>query len=93
MEQLTLTAPISSPSVTLYKVQRLTLTVSPPVIDWTMIDNNGVTLSGAYNGDVAVTLLNQLNTGDCRTVSLQRKIILRLQADGYLAAGTVEGTP
>lgn len=93
MEQLSLTTPMTSPSVTFYKVRHLNLTVSPPVIDWTVIDNNGVTLSGAYNGETAAVLLNALNTGDCRAISMQRKIILRLQADGYLGAGTVEGTP
>lgn len=93
VEQLDLTAPITAPSVTFYKVQSLTLTVNPPVIDWTVVDNNGVTTSGAYNGTTAATLLGQLNRGNFSVNSLQKQIILRLQADGYLGAGTVGGTP
>ena len=93
IEQLDLTTPVPMPFVSFYKVQRLSITVTPPVIDWTVVDNNGVTVTGTYGGSTATTLLNQLNTGNFTVNSLQKQIILRLQADGYLGAGTVSGSP
>ena len=92
-EQLDLTTPIQGSAITSYKVLQLTLGTTPPVIDWTVVDNTGKTMSGSYNGSIAATFLNQINTGNFTVTSLQKKIILRLQADGKLGAGTVSGSP
>ena len=93
IEQLDLATPITGSAITSYKVLQITLGTTPPVIDWTVVDNTGKTLSGSYNGPLAVTLLSQINTGNFTVTSLQKKIILQLQADGKLGAGTVTGTP
>ena len=93
VEQLDITTPIEGQSVTTYKVAQLTISTTPPVIDWTVVDNTGKTISGTYNGATATTLLNQLNTGNFKVTSLQKQIILRLQVDGYLPSGTITGTP
>ena len=45
-----------------------------------------------YEGATALTLINQLNKADLSVQSLERRILLRLVADGLLT-GTVSGTP
>ena len=59
----------------------------------TVADNTGKISSFTYNGAVAVTLLTQLNRGNFSVTSMQKAIINRLVADGFLPAGSVSGTP
>ena len=93
IEQLDLTTPITGQSVTAYKVLSLYMGTSPPVIDWTVGDNLGGTFSGSYNRTEAATLLSILNTANLTTNSLQKRVITKLQTDGYLPSGTITGTP
>lgn len=46
-----------------------------------------------YSGAVATTLMRQLNKANLSTISLHRRILERLVADGKLPAGTVAGVP
>lgn len=91
MEQLDVT-PVAQPSVTSYKVAQLNIGTEPPCIDVTVRDNTGGTKTVTYNGDMATTMLGQLNRGNFSVTSLQRAIINRLVADGHLPAGTVSGS-
>lgn len=93
METLELTAAQTQPSVTGYTVERLNITRSPACIDITVADNNGKTTSHTYSGAAATSLLSTLNTGNFSTNSLQKQILNKLKADGFLPAGTVSGTP
>ncbi|MDO8547857.1 MAG: hypothetical protein Q7R68_10940 [Nitrospirales bacterium] len=93
MEQLDLTTPISGQSVTSYKVLRLNLGTTPPVIDWAVVDNNGKTFSGSYNGAEGAALLSILNTANLTTNSLIKRVMTKLQADGLIPSGTVSGMP
>lgn len=53
----------------------------------------GRQVSCAYDGDVAETLIGQLNTTNLTTTSLEKRITTRCQADGKLGAGTISGVP
>jgi hypothetical protein len=46
-----------------------------------------------YAGQQARQLMDQLNTLDLRTNSLRRRIMTRLETDGYLDGGGIAGTP
>ena len=93
METLGLTAAQTQPSVTSYTVERLNITRLPACIDWTVSDNNGKTTSGTYSGAEGATLLGTLNRGNFSVNSLQKQMLNKLKADGFLPAGTVSGTP
>ena len=53
----------------------------------------GKSLECRYNGPDAETLLIQLNKANLSTISLEKRILQRCQADGKLGAGTISGTP
>jgi hypothetical protein len=89
MEQLNLTTPIS---VTDVKVQRLALDWAGKTIYILVIGTDGRTLQFTYDGDVAATLMKQLNTLNLSTKSLHKRLLERLVADGFLS-GTISGTP
>ena len=54
-------------------------------------DSNGAETVFEYNGDAATKVLNDLNNPK-ETGSLQKRVFLKLAADGFLT-GTVAGTP
>lgn len=92
-ESLVLTTPVAGPQITSYRVTRLNLRRLPSAfIGIDVIDNNGLESSFIYEGDVAKTLLNQLNTMNFTSTSLEKRVLLRLISDGYLV-GSVSGTP
>lgn len=53
----------------------------------------GKTLQCQYNGPDAEVLLIALNKANLSTISLEKRILQRCQADGKLGAGTISGTP
>lgn len=93
METLSLTSPVTPPTVTGYTVERMDITRSPASITVTVKDNNGKEYVIPYTGAAGASLLTTLNTSDFRTNSLQKQTLNKLKADGHLPAGTVSGTP
>ena len=93
METLNLSSSQTQPNVTSYTVEALNIRRNPPCIDWTVVDNNGKTTSGTYSGAEGATLLGTLNRGNFSVNSLQKQMLNKLKADGFLPAGTVSGTP
>lgn len=98
-EKLDLTAPVTKPALTDYRVERLTLHFNPPEgssIYIQLLGTNGEAFSHAYvdapGSPTATTLLIALNKMDLSTQSLQRRILARLVADGVLA-GSITGSP
>lgn len=89
-ETLTLTTPVS---VTGYRVIKLALDWPGARIGIVVIDPGGVRTELSYDGAIATTLMNQLNTLDMSLLSLHKRILNRLAADGKLPPGTVTGTP
>jgi hypothetical protein len=98
MEQLDLTAPTVA-SVLNYKVTKLHIETTPAYIEIETMDNLGNKVTNSYTstpsptGATAASLLSTLNRGNFSVNSLQKQIINKLVADGYLPAGTVSGVP
>jgi hypothetical protein len=46
-----------------------------------------------YEGETALTMMRQLNKANLSTLSLHRRILERLAADGKLPSGTITGDP
>lgn len=100
-ETLDLTTSITYPTpppVTRYHVRRVLIEREPFARFAVLVvgDDNTqkqITYSDEDGGTTIATLLAALNTANLSTKSLQRRILERLVADGYLPAGTVTGTP
>lgn len=105
-EKIVLSAPVfSSAGVTDFRVESIylkrdTAPDSPAEIRaifrevaGTAFVLNGRALTCRYDGSDAETLVRQLNTMNLSTISLERRVTQRCQADGKLGAGTLSGTP
>jgi hypothetical protein len=101
-ETLTLTSAITKPSTTTFQIERVIIDVKTQYIHVTWLGNNGEPGSAAYptpapasnpTQPTGAVLLNQLNNANLSTKSLVKRVIERLQTDGYLGAGAVSGTP
>ena len=93
METLTLTTPIAPPSRTTYQVQRVTLDWANAVILIDLLGSDGVVINARYEAAAATALMTILNTANLSTNSLHKRILQKLQTDGFLPAGTVTGAP
>lgn len=92
-EQLDLTTPIAQPSRTFYRVQRVTLDWAAAAIRIDLLGSDGDVVQASYDGAIATSLMTTLNSANLATTSLHKRILLRLQADGFIPAGTVSGVP
>ena len=100
MEELALTAPVTvSTTTSKYRVITVTfgmeMTMPPAEPGAVLIelkDNNDASSSYQYTGDTAIDMIKWLNTANLTVKSMQKRILERLSADGYLP-GTVVGTP
>lgn len=103
-EQITLTSPITKPPQTLVKIDQVHFDITNMRIEVRWLGENGEAGSAVYptpaipspagplqpSGDV---LISQINTGNNTTTSMAKKILQRIQTDGYVGAGSVTGTP
>lgn len=103
-EIVSLTTPITKPNQTQVRIERVILDVEIKSIFIQFLGNNGEAGSAFYPtpailnplGDLQPTgavLLSTLNTANLTSNSLVRRIINRLQTDGYIGAGSITGTP
>ena len=100
-EIITLATPLTKPNQTLVKLDRIVLDIEMKSIYIQWLGNNGEPGSASYptpapsgsSQPSGATLLNQLNTVNLSTTSLVKRILQRLQTDGYIGAGSVTGTP
>jgi hypothetical protein len=91
-ELLTLTAPIVPPTRTGYTFVRLVLDLEAQFIRATVRGSDGVEVSGEWTGATAVALMTALNTANLTTSSLVKRVLLKMQQDGFLPAGAITGT-
>lgn len=96
-EQVDLAAPVNYANQTYWKLDRLTIDISPPLIRVQLVGTNGEAASKVYDSTTtptAATLLSNLNKANFSGVnnSLVKTIFNRLVADGVIA-GSVSGTP
>ena len=101
-ELITLTTPITKPSQTTIRLERLTIDIPTKTIAVQWLGNNNEAGTAVYSTPAppdhptqptGAVLLNGLNTANLTTNSLVRRILNRLQLDGYIPAGTIGGTP
>ena len=95
-EQLDLTIPITTPTLTFWRVEEIRLrraSVALPASVFVLLrGTSGEVLTHLYEGVVAAQLIQLLNTANLTTQSLERRVLARLIADGVLA-GTISGSP
>lgn len=100
-EVLTLTTPVTKASQTTWRLDRLTVDYTQGSVFAQFLGNNGEIASAAYptpapagsSQPTGAQLITTLNTANLTSNSLNKRAVQRAQTDGYLAAGTVSGTP
>lgn len=100
-EIVTLTTPVTRSTRTTFQIERVIIDILAKSIMIQWKDNNGDGFSAIYptpapNGSLQPTgaqLLNTINNTNFTTTSLVKRIFQRLQTDGYIASGTISGTP
>lgn len=100
-ERIDLTTPVTKPTQTNWKIERVTLYYGGPgtsSINIQLIGTNGETISQVYVDSIgpplvttATDLLRLLNTSNNSTTSLQKRILTKLVNDGVIS-GTVSGS-
>jgi hypothetical protein len=93
-EALTLTTPVTKPSLTVWHVARLTLDWDANTVIVQLKGNNGEDLAKSYDATTNPTgavLMVGLNKANLTTRSLNQRIFDRLVADGVVV-GAVTGT-
>jgi hypothetical protein len=94
-EKLTLTTPVAS-SITEWSIASFAIDVEAGSLRIGLKDNNGARRFIGYPNATTtaaqtLALIDALNTANLSTKSLRRRILERLQADGFLGAGTFSG--
>jgi len=92
MEQIDLTTPITQPSTTNYRLNKLHQGWFDKYIHIELVSDTGDTIQHSYEGDVARNLMIALNKADLSTNSLQRRVLNKLISDGVIT-GTISGVP
>ena len=103
-EIITLTTPIAKPSQTGIRMERIIIDFDQKSLFFQWLGNNNEAGSASYPTPAILnplgnpqpsgaTLLNNLNNANLSTTSLVKRILQRLQTDGYITAGTISGTP
>lgn len=105
-EQITLTAPVAQPSITTWTIAQVDLLPIEQVVTVSVRGSNGVTIHARYptpaidgplgtplpSGATLLTQLNKMNFSGANP-SFVARVLLRLQTDGFIGAGSVTGTP
>ena len=91
-ELITLTTPITTPTLTTYRVFGLSFNWDTARIDIALRGTNGEEARHSYSSTTATALMNVLNTKNFTSTSLHKEILKRLTADGVLS-GNISGSP
>lgn len=100
-EIITLTTPITKPNQTIVKLERFIIDVGAKSVMVQWLGENGEVGSAVYPTPAPAgssqpsgqTLISTLNTANLTTTSLAKRVLQRIQLDGYVGAGTIIGTP
>jgi len=92
MEQIDLTTPITQPSITNYRLNKLDLRWLDQHIRIELVADSGEVIEHSYDGDIARNLMIALNKMDLSVKSLQRRVMEKLIADGIIS-GAISGAP
>lgn len=97
-EIMTFTAPVDTPK-TVFRIALITFDwfnahITIVLREWTGSEFGTRLLEPIhYTGDVATTLMTQLNKLNLSTQSLHQRVMTRLVADGKIPGGAASGTP
>lgn len=93
-EEIQFTNPVAPPTPTKATLRYLGFNVEGDSIIVELVDNTGKSISHTYQGDIARTLMRQVNVANCSTAgnSLIARVMKKLIQDGVIA-GTVGGAP
>jgi hypothetical protein len=100
-ELVTLTAPITHPNVTTFRIDKVTIDVTNQALYLQWLGNTGESFAANYPTPAPVdhpsqptgaTLLHTINTANFTVNSLVKRIEQELQADGYIGAGAISGS-
>lgn len=97
-EVVNLTTPITYPSQTTVKIERVTIDVVAKIIRIQWLGENGEAGSAIYDsttsptGAALLTTLNKMNFSGGNP-SLVNRILTRLQLSGHIGNGSISGTP
>lgn len=99
-ETVTLTSAITKPNQTAVRIERVIIDIEQKSITIQWLGNNNEAGSASYptpapQGSAQPTgaqLLTALNTANLTANSLVKRVITRLQTDGYIPAGTIAGS-
>lgn len=100
-ELVTLTVPITHPNVASLRLSTMNVDYVAQSIYVVWISDNGESFSAAYttpapaghlSQPTGAQILHTLNTTNFTSTSMSKKLFQELQADGYIAAGTIGGT-
>lgn len=100
-EQITLTTPLTKPNQTLVKLKLMTISLDTKAVHIEFVGDNGEPGTADYptppplgsSQPSGQTLISTLNTANLTTTSLAKRVLQRIQTDGYVGAGAVTGTP
>jgi len=92
MEQIDLSTPITQPSITNYRLNKLDLRWLDQHIRIELVADSGEVIEHSYDGDIARNLMIALNKMDLSVKSLQRRVMEKLIADGIIS-GAISGAP
>lgn len=102
-EEYTLTNPETKPAVVnaAYKVKMVHFDWERAEVLVRLKGQNNEEINTGYGGamatheekDQAVQMMKYLNTANCSTKSLQKRVLEQLSKDGKIPAGTTTGTP
>jgi len=92
-ELLTLTDAIVPPTRTTYAFKSLYFDWPGQAIQVVVTGSDGVDVEGRWFGAEAELLMRAINVANLTVMSLQKRIFLKMIADGKLPAGTVTGEP
>lgn len=100
-EVITLTTPITKPTQTIVRLDRFIIDLASKSVTVQFIGENGEAGSAVYptppplgsSQPSGQTLISTLNTANLTTTSLAKRVLQRIQLDGYVGAGSVTGTP
>lgn len=100
-EVITLIAPVTFPSSTVLRLERIIIDLEAKSVMIQWLDNAGRGFSAVYptppppgqQQPAGQALIATLNTANLSTLSLVKLLLQRLQTDGHIAAGTIGGVP
>jgi len=92
-EQLVLTTPETTPSVTTWSIDETHLYRSAARASFRLLGSSGEQKAITISGADAITYMKALNKRNGNTKSNEKWTLEQLQAAGLLGAGSVTGTP